>query len=259
MVMIWDILAEVLKLMEKGERKWLNKGNLIYARGISLGVMAVPVYFFFIISHMAFKSGGIATLFIPPLLIPILVNIRKNDFVFSTAILNLVNTIWFAWIHISIIEIFCYFIYIGFNVYLTGVVIQNYFSSVINLDINALFPLLIIALAHSIVYFVIRLALLNEDNEMASLNKAKWEFRLWSGALVVTIFYTALKLNQTINPMDYLYYFFTVLVSAVRVIEGYRKLKRIFSELKIDNEELISFIKTGGLNVVFSGEEKEVH
>ncbi|MPL69323.1 hypothetical protein SDC9_15061 [bioreactor metagenome] len=129
----------------------------------------------------------------------------------------------------------------------------------INLDINILFLLSIIALAHSIVYFVIRLALLSEDNELASLNKAKWEFRLWSGALVITIVYTALRLSHTINPMDYLYYFFMVLVSAVRVIEGYRKLKRIFSELKIDNEILISFIKTGKLNVVFSGKEKEPH
>lgn len=260
MVRIWDILAEVLKLIEKEERKWLSKGNLIHARVISLGAMAVPIYILFIISHVAMKSGGIAALFIPPLFIPILVNIRKHDFAFSTAILNLVNTIWFAWIHISIIEIFCYFTYICFNVYLTGLVIQNYFSSVmINLDINILFLLSIIALAHSIVYFVIRLALLSEDNELASLNKAKWEFRLWSGALVITIVYTALKLNHTINPMDYLYYFFTVLVSAVRVIEGYRKLKRIFSELKIDNEILISFIKTGKLNVVFSGKEKEPH
>ena len=41
MVMVWDIIAEVLKLIEKEERKWLSKGNLIYARGISLGAMAV--------------------------------------------------------------------------------------------------------------------------------------------------------------------------------------------------------------------------
>lgn len=264
MIIIWDIIADVLKLLEIQERKWLNEGNLVCARGISLGVMFVTIYVLFIISQAAMKAlnigeyfGGIAVLFIPPLLIPIIVNIKKRDFAFSTAILNFVNTISFAWVNISIKEIFIFITYVLSNVYLTGLLLQNYFSSVISLSVNKFwFLLLIISILHAIVYFVIRIALLDEEDGLAALNKAKWEFRLWSGALVITTIYTTLKLSHTIDPMDYLYYFFTILVSAVRVIEGYRKLRRIFLEFTIDNEILICFIKTGKLNVVFMKPKK---
>lgn len=165
---------------------------------------------------------SVAMLIAPPLLLPIILKSNERKFSYATLMINIIDTNVFAWRGISIVEMIKIGFYLAISIPLmigalanTGVVeyVQPFLS------VKGIFAAITI---NSFVYCILKIAMIDEKN---TLHKLKCEYRLWSAALMSTVIYGVIKLLQATIWVDYVYYFFTLLVAAMRVRDVYGKIR----------------------------------
>lgn len=257
-------LLSIFEYIEEHERDWIDrpgKFSIHIARLVSLICLAVLVYILtafvvivvtYVMNYFNSESGSyralwsIGLLFVFPMILPILSNWNNRRYIFSSVVVDFVETLIYSKIDVNSIrvlfEFFGFFLYISINTFITIIALSNFISeeSIIKImELKQVSFLSVVATIHLAIYLAIRILLIPDKTPEQKRIKLIREFRLWLIVFLITMVYMSYKLFTAVTPIDMTYLTGGILVSLVRFISTYKELRRVITEQK---ENLAPFV-----------------